>query len=302
MTALVYILVCLIWGSTWMAIKIGLADSPPFQTAAIRFLVALTVILALVYIRGLRLPTRWRDWIRTGYPGIFLFGINYAVVYWSEQYISSSLTAVLFGSLPFWVALASLWLLKDERLPWPAWLGIGIGFGGVVLISYDQLQISGDLFSGTLLALVGCISAAYGTVIYKRHHTGGNILVTIAVQMITGSLLLIPLALLFEDPKDFQFTPATIGSIIYLALIGTVAAFLMYFWLLRRMKAVSVALTSFITPIVAILIGVVLFDEELSTEVGIGAAFVLSGVVLVVARRKRPVAPNVAAYTEPDPN
>jgi drug/metabolite transporter (DMT)-like permease len=294
-----YILVCLIWGSTWMAIKIGLADSPPFQTAALRFLVALTVVLTLVYVRKLRLPTHWRDWVRIGYPGFFLFGINYAIVYFAEQFISSSLTAVLFGSLPFWVALLSLWLLKNERLPRLAWMGIGLGFAGVVLISYDQLQVSGDLFTGSVLSLVGCISAAFGTVVYKRSHTGGNILVTIAVQMIFGSLLLVPLALIFESPDDFRLTPATIGSILYLALVGTVTAFMLYFWLLKRLKAVSVALSSFITPIVAILIGVVMFGETFSTHEAAGAALVLSGVVLVVVRRRKPIAPNVAAYSEP---
>jgi len=288
MTVLLYILLCLIWGSTWIAIKLGLTDAPPITTAALRFCVAVTLVLILSLVRRVNLPATWPERIRLGLPGLFMFGFNYSLVYSAEVYIPSSLTAVLFGSFPFWVALFSLGLLKQERLHWLSWFGIGIGFSGVGVISFDQAQLSDDLLLGSLLALGGCAAAAFGTVLHKRYHTEAHILGAILLQMIFGGLFLLPAALLLEQPGDFAFTRNSVGSVLYLAAFGTVAAFLMYFWLIRRMKAITLSLIAFVTPIVAILIGVLLFAEPLSIRAGIGTALILSGVILVVQRRRPP--------------
>lgn len=290
MTILAYIALCLIWGSTFMAIKLGLADAPPFTTAALRFCVALALIVILARWKRVALPNGWPARMRLALPGFFIFGLNYAFVYLAEVHITSSLTAILYGSIPFWVALFSLGLLKQERLTVIAWVGIAIGFVGVVLISYDQLTISGDLFFGSLLTLAACAAASFGTVLHKRLHTDAPVLAAVLLQMTLGWLVLIPLALIFERPSDFAVTTNSVGSVLYLATLGTVAAFLLFYWLIKRLKAITLSMIDFISPLIAVFIGVVLYNEPFSTRVAIGSALVLGGVALVL-RRKKPAVP-----------
>jgi drug/metabolite transporter (DMT)-like permease len=288
MVAFVYILLCLLWGSTWIAIKIGLSQAPPLLTASFRFLLAMSILLGICYTRGYRFPREIRQWLSLGYPGIYMYCVSYALIYFAELYITSALTAVLFASFPFFVAIFSSFRLKNEQITPLAWVGLAIGFAGVVLISYDRLSVSDDLFLGTLLALGGSCAAAYGIVIHKKRFARENIYVSVTVQMITGGVLLVLAALLFEDISDFVVSPETIGSIIYLALFGTVVTFLGYYWLLSSQTVVTVSLIAFITPLVAIIIGAGFFDEQLSLHIAVGTALILAGVALVARRKGAP--------------
>jgi drug/metabolite transporter (DMT)-like permease len=282
MTAIIYVLLCLLWGSTWLAIKIGLQDAPPLSTAALRFISAMLVLSSIGFIRGYRYPRDGRSLVKLAYPGIYMYGISYAFIYFAEQHINSALTAVLFGSFPFWVALLSWVRYRRERLSWKAWIGMFVGFSGVVLISYESLQTSEHLFLGTVLAVGGAFTAAYGIVIHKRYFSEFNIVVAANVQMVFGGILLVVGALLFEDLSDFNVTSKAIGSVLYLATFGTVVTFLGYYWLLRKTGAVTVSLIAFITPLVAILIGVGLGGESLSFLIVIGTILILSGVAAVI--------------------
>lgn len=284
MTALVYFVLCLIWGSTWIAIKIGLSDAPPLWAASLRFLLAVTLIGGYIAARGYRLPTSLRQFLRLGYPGVYMYGASYALVYFSELHINSAMAAVLFGSFPFFVALLSHFRLRAERISALGWGGLLVGFLGVVLISYESLQTSQGLFLGSLLALAGSLASAHGLVIHKKKFAQENIYVSAFVQMSSGGVLLLLSALLFENFSDFRLSEESVGSIVYLAILGTVVAFLGYYWLLRKTRAVIVSMIAFVTPLVAILIGVYLFDEHLSALILVGTAMILSGIVLVVRK------------------
>jgi len=284
MVLLVYIMICLIWGSTWMAIKLGLADAPPLYTAAVRYILAVLVVGLIARFKGYSFPTGWHRKLIVAYPGLYMFGLSYGLVYWAEQYIDSALTAVLFGSLPFFVALISNLIYKTEHLRPLAWGGLMIGLIGAVLITYEQWQTSADLFLGTILVLVSSFSAAYGTVIHKHKHSRENIFVALTLQMGLGGGLLLVAALIVENLADFGLTAVSVGSILYLALLGSVAAFAGYYWLLKRTTAVIVSMTAFVTPMVAIFIGMVLYDESMTLPVVIGSVMILSGIFLVVKK------------------
>jgi drug/metabolite transporter (DMT)-like permease len=275
-------ILCLIWGSTWMAIKIGLTDAPPLTAAALRFILATLILLAIASIKRYSFPRDLKGFVRLGYPGIHMYGLSYAFVYLAEQRINSSLAGVLFGVFPFFVALLMSLRYGTERLSLRAWLGMCGGFSGVILISYGSLQAGGDLFLGTLLAVAGAFAAAYGVVIHKQHFASGNIVVAATVQMVFGGLLLAVAAIILEPWYTFPFSPTTIGPIIYLALFGTVVAFLGYYWLLARARAVTVSLIAFVTPLIAILIGILYGQEQMTGVMAVGTALILSGIVLVV--------------------
>lgn len=294
MVLLVYMLLCLIWGSTWIAIKLGLADTPPLFSAAARFMIATLVLFSIVKIRREKLPSSVQEFLRLGYPGLYMFGLSYALIYFSELYISSALTAVLFASFPLFVGLMSHWMFPKERLDLLAWGGLMLGLAGITVISYDSLQTSAHLFMGTLLALGGSFAAAYGVLLHKKNSIDRPIFVATMVQMTVGGIPLLITALIFEDLTGLTYSSSMIGSILYLAVFGTVVAFILYFWLLRKISAVKAALMAFITPLVAIFIGVLFFDESLTTLIVVGTVMILSGILLTnrrhLAKRRRAIA------------
>jgi len=286
MNALVYIVLCLIWGSTWLAIKIGLSQAPPFTTAALRFVLATVTLSIICSLRKCSYPRDLKTLLRLAYPGFYMYGLSYALVYVAEQYVYSAAAAVLFASYPFFVAALSWWMYRTERLNLLAWIGMGLGFLGVVVISYDSLQTSGDLFLGTVLMVGAALLGAYGIVLHKHRFNHVDIVVAANVQMIFGGLFLVAGALVFEDWSDFNVTIEAVGSIVYLSLAGSVIAFLGYYWLLKRIRLTTVSLIAFITPFVAILIGAGLAEEALSLPTLVGGTMILGGVLLVVRKQE----------------
>ena len=283
--AFVYISLCLIWGSTWLAIKIGLSQAPPFTTAAVRFALAAVALTLIGLIRRSRYPKDLKSLLSLAYPGFHMYGLSYALVYVGQQYIDSATGAVLFAAYPFFVAALSWWKYRTEKLDSVAWLGMGIGLAGVVVISFDSFQASPDIFFGTVLLIASSLAAAYGAVIHKHKFSQVDIVVAANVQMIFGGLFLVIGALVLEKWSDFHVTATAVGSIVYLALAGTVVAFLGYYWLLRHLRLTVVALIAFITPLVAILIGVFLAEESLTLLTVVGSVLILGGVLLVIRKQ-----------------
>ena len=154
------------------------------------------------------------------------------------------------------------------------------------MISYEQWQLSTDLFLGTMLGIAGVYAAAHGLLVHKKNFSEENIVVAVCVQMTCGGLLLTVAALVFEDLADFKVNAVSIGSIIYLAVLGSVIAFLCYFWLLKRISVMTLSLITFVTPVVAIAIGVLFFGESMTTIIAIGTAMILSGIVAVIRKPK----------------
>ena len=284
MTLLMFILLCLIWGSTWAAIKLGLTDAPPLYSSAFRFITAVIVFSGLAVFRREKFPRDWKVILGIAYPGVYMFGVSYACVYFAEGLISSGLTSVLFATFPFFVAFLSQWLLPEERLAGRGWIGLVIGFSGIILISYDSLSLSGDLFLGTVLGIAAPLASAYGVLMYKRQFAEERLLPVLVIQVAAGGIPLLILATLFESLASFHLSPASIGSILYLGVMGTVVTFLGYFWLLKRIRVSQASLIAFITPMVALVVGVLLFDEPLRALALAGSALILGGVLLVGRR------------------
>jgi drug/metabolite transporter (DMT)-like permease len=293
MTIFVFVLLCLIWGSTWIFIKIGLTDAPPLYSAGFRFLIAVAILYAIVFTKGYRLPRTLRGFLRLGYPGFYLFGISYALIYIGENYISSALTSIIFAAFPLLVALLATWMLAVERLHFWGWLGLAVGIVGIVVISYDSMTTSANVLLGTALALLGTVASAYGTLLHKRRFSKENVIVATSVQMTIGGLPLLAVAAVSERLDTFTVSWASVGSILYLSILGTVIAFNGWYWLLGRVTAVQASLVAFLTPAVAVFIGVGFFEESLTVPIVLGTMMILSGVFLV--SRKPVDKPNVPA-------
>jgi len=278
---LVFIMLCLIWGSTWIFIKIGLDDAPPFLSAGARFLVAAVLLYPFMKLRGLQFPRNWRVLSIMIYTGFFAISVSYGLVYWSEQYVSAGLTAVLFSSFPFFVLIFSHFIIADDRFSFKKIVGSIVGFSGVAVIYVDSINLESTvILLGTSAIVVSAVFTAFSNVVIKRHSESLNPIVLTVVQMICGAVSLLTVGFLFENVGDFKFTIKSIGSLFYLSIVGSCIAFISFYWLIRQVKVTTASLIIFVIPVVALFLDWLVLDQLLSWRILAGSGLVLSGVGL----------------------
>ena len=278
-------LLCLVWGSTWIVIAEGLRDLPPFTSAGLRFVIAAVgmaiVAAAFADREGGEHPPRRLVVVM----GTLNFGLSYGIVYWVETRVPSSLVAVLWAVFPLMLAVASRRDLPGERLRGSQWLGLVTGFlGVVVLFTKDLRQLGTGAVVGGAVLLVSPFVSAIGTVAVKRDGAAVSSLRLNRNAMVIGAVLLLVAAALFERGMPVHFTPRAIASLLYLALMGTVLTFGLYYWAMRYAPAYQLALIAYVTPGIAIALGAWGADEPVSGYTILGFALILSGVGAVLRR------------------
>ena len=284
---LVWLLLCGIWGSTWLFIKLGLEDLPPITFAGVRFVIACAILFAWILVRRTPLPTKRSDWILLAISGILAFGLNYGLVFWGEQYISSGLAAVLQATLPAFGLVFAHFHLPLERLSWPRIVGVVLGVFGVTVVFSNQLAVSGrQAFAGCVALVLSALFAAYSNVLVKAYGKHMDPAILAAGQMVFGLLLLLAVGIPLEgNPLNFRWTPMALLSLLYLAVVGSVIAFLLYYWLVLNMDVTKSMLIALVTPVVAVILGMLVLDEEIGWRTLIGGAMILLGISLIVVRR-----------------
>lgn len=277
---LAYALISTVWGTTWFAIRIGLQTVPPFLAAGIRCCVAAGILYGLLRFKGeviLTSPTAWKVYAALG---ILTIGIPFALIYWGQQFIPTGLSSILFGVFPLWVALLSHFMLAKETLNVFKIVSIILGFLGVVVIfSSDISVVDANGFFGMLSILVSTFLQAFALIVVKKHGEPVSPIAMNFVGMAMGGLMLLALSAVFEAGQPVLWTWQSIASLAYLTIVGSVITFMAYFWLLKRIEAVYLSLSSFINPIIAVLIGILALGERLSPSVVLGAIFVLTGML-----------------------
>lgn len=296
MVAFLYGLICLIWGSTWLVIKIGMIGVPPFLAAGLRFSLAAAIlfVLALWRRRGLKMD---RDgWTCAISSGALNFTLAYACVYWAEQYISSGLSAVLYCTMPLAVSLLSRFWTKTETLSARKLAGIAVAMAGTVVLFRPERALSRQETLGMLVALASVLLAAVNLVTVKRHGKRADVFLMNAWGMGMAAPCLLLLSLVFDSYAGLTFTRSNLAAIAYLALFGSVVAFLSYYHLIKIMEATTLSLITLIFPIVAVWLGWLFLKEEVSRAMLGGMAAVLGGVALSLFA---PEAPTVASGKTP---
>jgi len=273
--------VSFVWGSTWLAIKIGLQSVPPFLGAGIRFAIAATVLFAIVKVRNIPVP--FTPDTRKLYASLaFLsYTIPFALVYWGQQFIPSGLGSILFAAYPFWVAIFSHVLLEHEKMNAFKIAGIAFGFVGLIIIFHGDIHWSDQrAFLGMSAILLTTAMQALSIVLIKKYGQPVSPFAMNLVGMTIGGTGLLLLGFVAESVSSIVWDRAAIGSILYLALAGSVLAFVTYHWLVKRVEAVYLSLTSFINPIVAVILGAMVLGEKLTPTVFVGSALVLVGILV----------------------
>jgi drug/metabolite transporter (DMT)-like permease len=286
---LVWLILCGIWGSTWLFIKLGLADLPPITFAGIRFVISCAILFPLLWLRHLPLPRTRSDWFLLVGTGVMSFSLNYGLVFWAEQYITSGLAALLQAMLPaFGLILAHIYV-PAERMTWVKIAGVLLGVCGVGVVFSNQLAISGrQALAGCVAMVLSAFFAAYSNVLVKTHGKNLNPAVIAAYQMLFGLVPLLLYGVAFEgNPLRFRWTPLAVLCLLYLAVVGSVIAFLAYYWLIQNMDVTKTMLISLVTPVVAVILGMLVLDEQLSWRTLVGGAMIIAGIGFIVVRKPR---------------
>lgn len=276
MQAAMFIILCFLWGSTWMFIKIGLNDFPPLLFAGVRFLAATLVMWLILLWKKERLVWDWRALSPNVVFGV-LNAVGFGLVFWGEQYLSSSLTAVINSMSPFFSVILARFLV-GEMLSWPKAAGLAIGFSGIILIFGADLQplVSRRMW-GELAVLVAAVSYALAGVHLKKHHEAMKPIPAVTVQMGATAAVLLLVGIPLEAGSPITVSLAGTVSFLYLVLFGSVAAFLIYYYLVQNLRISQVAYVSMITPVIASLNGVFWLHEPLRWQLVVGFGLVITG-------------------------
>lgn len=286
---IVWLLLCCIWGSTWLFIKIGLRDLPPISFAAIRFLIAVIILAAIIAVRRLSLPRSPRDWWMLAGTGMLAFALNYGLIFWGEQYISSGLAALLQATIPaFGLVIAHLHLPAERMTPLKL-LGVVLGVAGVGVIFSNQLTFAGPkALAGSVALVISSICVAYSNVLIKAYAKNIEPTVIAGSQMFFGFFPLAIIGFATEgSPLNFHWTNLAIISLFYLAIVGSVIAFILYYWLVRRIDVTKSMLIALVTPVTAVILGMLVLHEEMNWRTLVGGALIMSGIGLLVIHRKQ---------------
>ena len=281
-----WLTLCVVWSSTWLVIKIGLRDLPPISYAAIRFVLAVIVLLAVSTGRVRLLPQRASDYVVLALTGVLMFAVNYGLLFWGELHVSSGLAAVLQATIPIFGMVFAHLMLPDEPLRLQKLVGALLALGGVTIICERLLGFNGLMaFWGGLGIVFGAAGAAFSNVLLKARVIQLAPAMIAAWQMIFGVVPLLVTGFIVEgSPLHFHWSGLSIFCLLYLAVIGSALTFLLLYWLLPRMTVTNLQAISLITPPGAVALGWAIGGEKFSLWSLLGACFVLAGVWMIFRR------------------
>jgi drug/metabolite transporter (DMT)-like permease len=284
MAYLAWIVVCVVWGTTYLAIRIALDAIPFALLAGLRWLAAGTLLAAMLPFAGQRLPAL------SSWPSIATIGFLMAVlgnggVVWAQQYVPSGLAAVVVAMVPFWSVLVEAGLKNGERLTTRTLAGLMIGFAGIVVLLWPELTFgngAGRSFVYGVLALqVACAGWALGTSYLKRNPTNGSPLGSLAVQMLLSGVMLMAIGTVLGEWTQVRVTARAVSAMIYLVVFGSVLGYTAYMYALKNLPLSTVSLYAYVNPIIAVLLGIAILNEPFTMRMVVASLLVFVGIGVV---------------------
>ncbi|GLH73587.1 drug/metabolite exporter YedA [Geothrix limicola] len=276
-----YLTVAIVWGSTYMAIAMGVESFTPYGMVAARFTVAAVLALGLGRLRREPWPPK-REWIHIAVVGALLLGGSNPLVSWAELYVSSGLVAVMGALVPLWLAVFSA---TKEPLGPKGWAGLALGLAGVAVLVWPSGGVR--IHTGGLIAMVAApLIWSWGTLHGKRHIHGGGLLTNVGLQMATAALIGLLVAPLTGGLLRAPLTHRALLAVLYLALFGSVLAFSAYIYLAKAWPPAKMGTYAYLNPLVAVLLGSLILHEAFGPREILGMAVILAAVALVQLRPK----------------
>jgi drug/metabolite transporter (DMT)-like permease len=280
------LLVCLglIWGSSYMFIRIAVQEVPAITLVAARLILASTILWIALRISGRPIPRDRKLWGAYAVMGFLSGALPYVLIAWGEQHIHSSLAALLQATMPIFTVILALFLADDERLTRTALLGVVLGFVGVTVLMLPDLRqgLRANLL-GQLTVVISSVSYAGATVFARNRLRGQPPLTSTMGQLTTGALFTLPLSLIIDRPFALSPSLPAIASWLALTVLGTVVAYVIYYALIERNSATFVSTVTYIIPIVGLILGALVLDEPVTANLLVSSALIIVGVVLVRA-------------------
>ncbi len=295
---LAFAIIYLVWGSTYLAIRIGVHEIPPFLMAGLRFTVAGAVMWAWMRVTGTPSPSA-REWRDASVLGTLMFLIDYACLFWAEQRVPSGIAAVILAMIPVCITLLEITFLRTQRLTLRLAIGLGIGIVGVVVL----MNPSGSLgeapldHRGVIALLVSCCGWSVGTIVTKRLTLPASKPMSAAAQMLSGGVQLLALAAVAGEFTHFRAQAISSGawlSLVYLIIAGSIISYTAYVWLLHYESPTKVGTYAYVNPVVAVILGATLGGESMGRRTILGTALILISVAAITTIKKKQSAPENA--------
>jgi drug/metabolite transporter (DMT)-like permease len=294
-TLLAFAMIYFVWGSTYLAIRVGVREVPPFLLAAMRFLVAGFILYGWMIARGERSPSG-RQWMSASLLAVLIFVLDYGLVFWAEQRVPSGITAVMMATIPAFMALSEILFLRTQRLTVRLGTALLIGIAGVAVLMSPSLNLSGAPIDplGAMALIIASMSWSVASALTRKLPLPLSKVMSSGAQMLAGGVFLAFTAAALGEFRNFH--PWTVSraawlSLLYMIVAGSIIAFTAYVWLLHHESPTKVGTYAYVNPVVAVLVGYFLGGEGLGLRTILGTAFVLISVLAItMTPAKKPVA------------
>ncbi len=290
MIVLGFIFLCIVWGTTWLAIKFSLEGLPPFIGAGIRFSAAWFTLLLYILCKRISVRIKRSEFGILVISAFLVYPVDYGLIYWAEQHINAGLAAIFFATFPLFTSIWTNFLFRHEKFHWTTFSGLIIGFLGIVIVFYDQLALTHFnrlVLLASSAVILSAASAAMSLVIIKKYLPKMNPITLTFHQLYIGVFFLFLVGLPFEDIGDIRLNTRIISSVAYLGIVGSAFAFVLFYRLLQKMSAISLSLIIYITPVVALIADYIVFREMIPIRSIIGVIIVFLGISITQGGLKK---------------
>jgi drug/metabolite transporter (DMT)-like permease len=293
-------IVCVVWGTTYLAIRVAVETIPPLLLTGIRYLAAGLIMLVILKIRGEKLPRDPRVLRELALIGALMVGGGNLSVVWAEQYVPSGMAALFVATAPFWASILEAMRKNGEHIGLHRGIGMLVGFLGVALLVTPTGaggHLAPGFLAGAIAIQIGSFCWQYGMVRGKHHLHGVSLLPSATLQMLIGGVLVTTVGLLIGEGSRFVVTPRTFAGLAYLTIFGSVIAYSAFIFALAHMRATSLSLYAYVNPAVAVMLGWLILNEKLTWVSIVAMVVILGGVAIVqTARGEKPAAPVVVEH------
>jgi len=293
-TLLAFGIIYFVWGTTFLAIRVGVHEIPPFLMAALRFLIAGSALYGWMIARGERSPTA-RQWMAASAISIFIFVFDYGLLFWAERRVPSGIAAVMLAMIPAFMAVSEIVLLGTQRLTTRLAMALLTGIAGVAVLMSHSLNLGGVPVDklGALALIVAAMSWSLGSVLTRKFTLPPSKAMSSGVQMLAGGVFLTFSAAALGEFRGFHPSAVSLRAwlaLLYLIVAGSIIGFTAYLWLIHHESPTKVATCAYVNPVVAVLVGYFLGGESLGPRTILGTLFVLTSVVVITSTKVAPTA------------
>jgi drug/metabolite transporter (DMT)-like permease len=303
-TVLAFSIIYFVWGSTFLAIRVGVHVVPPLLFASMRFFVAGALLFAWMRLRGTPSPSR-REWLAASLLAVCIFVVDYGLLFWAEQRVPSGIAAVMLATIPVFMALSEILILRTQRLTLRLALALLVGIGGVSVLVSRSLSLGEAPIDpkGAIALVIAAISWSVASALTRKLPLPPSKAMSSGAQMLAGGIMLAMAAAAFGEFKGFQIQSVPYGvwlALAYLIVAGSIIGFTAYVWLIHHQSPTKVGTYAYVNPVVAVIIGYFLGGETVGPRTVLGTLLVLvSVVVITTTRATKPSAPAIECVHEP---